>query len=258
MLDLFGEEIQEREKHRDWSENQRGVFSVMDSYYIEDNELHDASLERLLKVGRDGMTRKEKHNLRGVIRTREKCLAKRNSTIRRLYASGFRFVPRYQTRFMINKDGVVWSIYRNKEAKISELPIGYKILVVMFSHPKRKTRTEYIHRLVAETFIPNPDGKETVNHKDGNKANNNVNNLEWATQSENNLHATRILGWKRNTSGLDIFRESQKAFQKEEVVKIRECSSLQHAIEYVHSLGIKCGEDTIKKCYERKSYKDVV
>lgn len=65
-----------------------------------------------------------------------------------------------------------------------------------------KVKTMRIHRLVAETFIPNPDSLPEINHKDENKLNNNVQNLEWCTRQYNNTynnHNMKINAKKRKS-----------------------------------------------------------
>ena len=69
---------------------------------------------------------------------------------------------------------------------------GYSV-VDLYNKGDRRTRR--VHRLVAEAFIPNPDNKPEINHKDGDKHNNNVSNLEWVTTKENCQHA-----WKSGLS----------------------------------------------------------
>lgn len=52
--------------------------------------------------------------------------------------------------------------------------------------------TVLIHRLIATAFVPNPSGRREVNHRDGNKLNNEISNLEWVSRSENTAHAWRL------------------------------------------------------------------
>jgi hypothetical protein len=65
---------------------------------------------------------------------------------------------------------------------------GYKLVS---TGPRVKRKNYYVHRLVAEAFIPNPDNLPEVNHKDGDKSNNRAANLEWVTLQQNRDHAVR-------------------------------------------------------------------
>lgn len=88
--------------------------------------------------------------------------------------------------YFIDKEGNVYSNRKFKEITKLNLYIdncGYLRV-------KLAMKTYKVHRLVAEAFIPNCDNsRNCVNHKDGNKTNNNVDNLEWVTHSENKQHA---------------------------------------------------------------------
>ena len=65
---------------------------------------------------------------------------------------------------------------------------GYKVFGLTKNN---KYKVNSLHRIVALAFIPNPNNYDTVNHKDGNKLNNSIDNLEWCTQRENVIHAWR-------------------------------------------------------------------
>ncbi len=81
----------------------------------------------------------------------------------------------------IREDG---TIYYNGELKKSSYSNGY--LTTGFNH-----KTHLVHRLVAEKYIPNHENKPQVNHINGVKDDNRVENLEWNTMSENMIHAYR-------------------------------------------------------------------
>ena len=84
--------------------------------------------------------------------------------------------------YYIYDNGDVLNVTTNKILKGSIGEHGYKYY--RLSKNNEKTMF-YAHRLVAEAFIENPNNYSIVNHKDGDKTNNNVENLEWITQSEN-------------------------------------------------------------------------
>lgn len=94
--------------------------------------------------------------------------------------------PEYD--IIVSDCGTVKSLKTGKEFKQSINEFGYKNVSVPTGE-KGKTYKRKVHRLVAQTFIPNPENKREVNHIDGNKLNNHVSNLEWVTSKENKTHA---------------------------------------------------------------------
>lgn len=112
-------------------------------------------------------------------------------------------IPGYEGLYSATEDGQIWS---HKLKRFLKPHLLYakngsckKRLTL---HKNGKERKQLVHRLVAITFIPNPDKKPQVNHIDGNQLNNHKRNLEWATSAENNQHAYN--------TGLKIARKGAK------------------------------------------------
>ena len=103
-------------------------------------------------------------------------------------------IKNYEGIYQINNFGKIKSAYKkgnncnNKILKASYTYNGYERIGLSKNN---KTKKYLVHRLVAETFIPNPNNYEQVNHKDENKQNNNINNLEWCTRSYNINYGNR-------------------------------------------------------------------
>jgi hypothetical protein len=104
----------------------------------------------------------------------------------------------------ITDTSVITNKKTNRQLKLYRSKVGY-IVVDIFENNKRTKY--YLHRLLAIHFIPNPENKREINHKDGNKLNNSFDNIEWVTPSENRLHAysTELTkGTPRKTSNAEL------------------------------------------------------
>ena len=119
-----------------------------------------------------------------------------------------------EDRFLVSNMGRVRSIARfNGNYTVRERIMrsrttryGYEAINL---YDGEKIRYFQVHRLVAEAFIPNPDNKPVIDHIDGNKLNNKVNNLEWVTHAENNQRAYET-GLKRRYHAGQFIKGSNK------------------------------------------------
>ena len=110
----------------------------------------------------------------------------------------WRDVTGYEGLYKVSNKGNVFSVVRKdsmgrecggRTLKQLRDKVGY-LRVTLYKNDARKHK--FIHRLVLEAFVPNPNNYPEVNHRDEDKANNCVENLEWCTSKYNNNHGTRI------------------------------------------------------------------
>ena len=93
------------------------------------------------------------------------------------------------------------------------MPNGYCQVSIKMDGDSKFTK-KYVHRLVAEIFLDNPENKREVNHKDGNKENNSLENLEWITSSDNQKHRHTIGINKTSNRKIGAFDKGGKQIYK--------------------------------------------
>lgn len=127
---------------------------------------------------------------------------------------------------------------------------GYVDCSMRIPSNSEKTRLS-VHRLVAETFIPNPKGLPQVNHKNGIKTDNRISNLEWCTGKENMKHyyeiADEVFKGENNLSSV---------LTDKKVLEIREKHANKKSVASL-AREYKCGETTIRRVVQRVSWQHI-
>lgn len=111
-------------------------------------------------------------------------------------------IPGYESLYQVNQWGDIYSLYTHKKLKWSLHKDGYKIYNL---HKDKKAYIMTAHRAVALAFIPNPNNLPLINHKDEDKLNCYVDNLEWCVESYN-------IKYKGNRSAQSQFKNNAKEF----------------------------------------------
>lgn len=162
-------------------------------------------------------------------------------------------IPGYEGQYMISEYG---KIRRMEHTIISKAGIKriHKAMDIQYSRQPDnpyfvvalKKRYYYVHKLVGMAFIPNPENKEQVNHKDFNKRNNHVSNLEWVTRKENAQHA--LLGGRLKLNTLKL--------TKEQVIEIRKIDRSVPSSQVAKRYNIS--SSNIRQIRQGKWWKNVI
>lgn len=163
-----------------------------------------------------------------------------------------------KTRYYIGTSGTLYSKHKKTMIPLKSSELRNKKdkdnqyhTVRLFVKGKRYN--VLLHRLVAGAFIPNPENKPEVNHKDGIKSHNYVNNLEWVTPSENILHAYRN-GFKHQNTGEKNHNTKIKQKDAELICKLLEENKLSMR-EIAEIIG--CNKTIVKNIIAKKAWVEI-
>lgn len=158
----------------------------------------------------------------------------------------YRDVVGFEDYFQVSNMGNIYSKRSNRILKQTKSKTGYWTFATKIGGRNGSDHCFKVHRLVADAFIPNPEGKPFVNHIDGSKTNNILSNLEWVTAKENSAHA-----W---ATGLLLPRPCpNRKLTAEQVLEIRASKKSNRKLASIYGID----QASIGRIKRRESYKDV-
>ena len=170
----------------------------------------------------------------------------------------WRDIEGYEGLYQVSNLGRVKSLnYRGCKGNISILKPrltkkGYETINLCKDGKVKNVR---IHRLVAQSFISNPNNLPVVNHKDENKLNNNVDNLEWCTCQDNLLHSFRVLNRKPSITNAKIIKLTNKQTGKVLYFSTEKDCAFYLNMSYEHLNKLLTGYHDISKWKKGTIYK---
>lgn len=162
-----------------------------------------------------------------------------------------------ETHYIITKDCKIINIETGYEKKpyIGKTLVYKHVNIHYYDGEKYVYKTETIHRLMAYAYIENPDNKTVVNHKNGDKLDNDLENLEWCTYSENSIHAYKH-GLSKVPTPLSGENCNLTKYTKNDVINVCEMLKRGHPPKYI-SKTLNVGYDFVLKIRRKETWKEI-
>ena len=164
---------------------------------------------------------------------------------------GFVDISGYEGKYAINREGRIYVYGYIRDPSLNKPNIYARTSLIK----NKKNKQHFMHRLIAEAHIPNPDNYPVINHKDGNKQNNSIDNLEWCTVTHNNKHAYDMGLKKNSVKQYNASAKQKRAIKYEDAEEIRRLYKTGNYTQ--RQLGDMCDihHSTVSNIISGKNYK---